>query len=186
MFNIIYVSTLVVVFLVKNSNSGGFWMMVERWRMVAFLESSHGRRTFLNPSNQMTPHLIPDLQVKYPQCVCVCVWETHDDMTEGGPVHDRGFCVGEEAVWPPPLQPPCCTKAVRVHEGLFPGPPCDGGLLFLCVPPTHGSIVCVLAPHVLFLCHPAENVTLGSKSKVNLILIHLIEEANPQVESLMC
>lgn len=68
---------------------------------------------------------------------------------------------------------------------MFPGPPCDEGLLFIYVPPTHGSIVCVLAPHVRSLCHTAENVTLGSKSKLNLILIHLIEEPNPEAEPLI-
>lgn len=100
--------------------------------------------------------------------------------------HHSGSRLTDQQLKNKPKEPPCCTKAARVHEGLLPGPPRDGGLLFLCVPPTHGSIVCVLAPHVLSLCHPAENVTLGSKSKLNLILIHLIEEANPQVESLMC
>lgn len=71
----------------------------------------------------------------------------------------------------------CCWRMpLRTHYGW--GPPFP---LSASHPWEHCA--CVLAPHVLSLCHPAENVTPGSKSKLNLILIHLIEEPDPKVEA---
>lgn len=77
--------------------------------------------------------------------------------------------VAEECLWGPIK---ACFRGLPVMSASFSR-----------VPPTHGSIVCVLASHVLSLCHPAESVTPGSKSKLNLILIHLIEEPDPKVEA---
>lgn len=70
---------------------------------------------------------------------------------------------------------------------MFPGPPSDEGLFFPYAPlPAYGSIVCVFwsltcSPSPLF--HSAEIVTPGSKSKLNLILIHLIEKPDPKVQA---
>lgn len=53
----------------------------------------------------------------------------------------------------------------------------------LCPPHPWEHCVGPLTCSPSLLCHPAESVTTGSKSKLNLILIHLIEEPDPKVEA---
>ena len=81
--------------------------------------------------------------------------------------------VAEECPWGPIK---ACFRGLPVMRASFSP---------VCPPHPWEHCMCLGPSRALpsLLCHPAESVTPGSKSKLNLILIHLIEEPDPKVEA---